>query len=85
MSDDIISYSSEQKGILTSETLPIDQEPEIISLRPERLHEYIGQSEVLETLEIAIEATKQRGGGAEACFVSWAAGTWKNNPCSHHC
>lgn len=65
MSDDILSYSSEQQGILTSETLPIDQEPEIISLRPERLHEYIGQSEVLETLEIAIEATKQRGEALE--------------------
>jgi len=47
MSDDIISYSSEQQGILTNSTLPIDQDPEIISLRPERLHEYIGQSEVL--------------------------------------
>ncbi len=65
MSDDILSYSSEQQGILTSDTLPIDQEPEIISLRPERLHEYIGQSEVLETLEIAIEATKQRGEALE--------------------
>ena len=65
MSDDIISYSSEEQGILTSSTLPIDQEPEIISLRPERLHEYIGQSEVLETLEIAIEATKQRGEALE--------------------
>jgi Holliday junction DNA helicase RuvB len=65
MSDDILSYSSEQQGILTSNTLPIDQEPEIISLRPERLHEYIGQAEVLETLEIAIEATKQRGEALE--------------------
>jgi Holliday junction DNA helicase RuvB len=65
MSDDIISYSSEKPGILTSDILPIDQEPEIISLRPERLSEYIGQSEVLETLEIAIEATKQRGEALE--------------------
>ena len=65
MSDDIISYSSGQQGILSSDTLPIDQEPEIISLRPERLHEYIGQSEVLETLAIAIEATKQRGEALE--------------------
>lgn len=65
MSDDIISYSSEQQGILTSSSLPIDQEPEIISLRPERLHEYIGQAEVLETLEIAIEAAKQRGEALE--------------------
>ncbi len=61
MSDDIISYSSEKQGIVTKATLPMDQEPEIISLRPERLCDYIGQAEVLETLEIAIKAAKQRG------------------------
>jgi len=61
MSDDIISYSSEKQGIVTKSTLPIDHEPEIISLRPERLCDYIGQAEVLETLEIAIKAAKQRG------------------------
>lgn len=61
MSDDIISYSSEKQGIVTKSALPMDQEPEIISLRPERLSDYIGQAEVLETLEIAIEAAKQRG------------------------
>ncbi len=61
MSDDIISYSSEKQGIVTGAPLPMDQEPEIISLRPERLCDYIGQAEVLETLEIAIKAAKQRG------------------------
>jgi Holliday junction DNA helicase RuvB len=61
MTDDIFSYTSEQQGILTCTALPVDQEPDIISLRPERLKDYIGQAEVLETLEIAIKATKQRG------------------------
>ncbi|RJP85597.1 MAG: Holliday junction branch migration DNA helicase RuvB [Desulfobacteraceae bacterium] len=61
MTDDIFSYTSEQQGILTCASLPIDQEPDIISLRPERLKDYIGQAEVLETLEIAIKAAKQRG------------------------
>ena len=65
MSDDIFTYASDQEGILTNAMLPVDQEPEIISLRPERLHEYIGQAEVLETLQIAIEATKQRGEALE--------------------
>lgn len=75
MSDDILSYKSEsdksgsdksepdkfeQQGIVTNETLPMDLEPEIISLRPERLRDYIGQAEAIETLEIAIEAAKQR-------------------------
>ncbi|MEZ4549747.1 MAG: hypothetical protein R2874_04520 [Desulfobacterales bacterium] len=61
MSDDIFTYASDQEGILTNAMLPVDQEPEIISLRPERLHEYIGQAEVLETLQIAIEATETEG------------------------
>lgn len=65
MSDDIFSCSSEHQGILTSTVLPMDEEPEIISLRPERMHEYIGQSKVLETLQIAIEAAKQRGEALE--------------------
>lgn len=61
MADDIFSYTSERQGILTCAPLPMDQDPDIISLRPERLRDYIGQAEVLETLEIAIKATKQRG------------------------
>ena len=58
MSDDILSYSSDKQGIVTNRTLPMDREPEIISLRPERLTDYIGQTEVIETLKIAIEAAK---------------------------
>jgi len=65
MSDDIFSGSSGQQGILTNSVLPMDQEPEIVSLRPERLHDYIGQAEVLETLAIAIEAAQQRGEALE--------------------
>ncbi len=34
----------------------VDQEPDIQSLRPESLAEYIGQQEVVDTLKIAIEA-----------------------------
>jgi len=46
---------------VTSKNLPMDLEPEIISLRPERLTDYIGQEDVIETLQIAIAAAKQRG------------------------
>ncbi|MBA3036242.1 MAG: Holliday junction branch migration DNA helicase RuvB, partial [Desulfobacterium sp.] len=35
-------------------------EPEILSLRPERLLEYVGQTEIVETLKIAIQAAMQR-------------------------
>jgi Holliday junction DNA helicase RuvB len=37
-----------------------DLQPELLSLRPVRLPEYIGQLEVVETLKIAIEAALQR-------------------------
>jgi Holliday junction DNA helicase RuvB len=58
--DNILKYSSDKKGIISGSLLPEDQEPEILSLRPKRLSEYIGQFEVVETLQIAIEAAKQR-------------------------
>ncbi len=61
MTDDILSFSSERQGIVSRESLPMDQEPEFLSLRPRTLAEYIGQSEIIETLEIAIQAAKKRG------------------------
>ena len=60
MSDDIISYSSGSQEIVSGESMREDQEPEILSLRPEYLSEYVGQAEVVETLKIAIEASLQR-------------------------
>jgi Holliday junction DNA helicase RuvB len=60
MSDDTISYSSDNPDLLTGTLMQEDQEPEILSLRPERLCDYVGQSEVVETLKIAIEAAMQR-------------------------
>ncbi len=52
--------SSISEGILTGSSIPDDIEPDILSLRPERLSDYTGQAEVVETLKIAIEAAKQR-------------------------
>ena len=60
MSDDVFSYSSENKGIVAAETIQEDLEPDILSLRPEYLSDYVGQAEVVETLKIAIEASLQR-------------------------
>jgi len=48
------------RSLLAGSPQPVDQEPEIISLRPTRLTEYEGQSEVTEALKIAIEAAKLR-------------------------
>ncbi len=60
MNSNILTHSSDQKGILTSRHLPVDEEPEILSLRPRALSDYVGQPEVVETLEIAITAAKNR-------------------------
>jgi len=60
MTDEINKHSSDNQGILTGSCMPVDQEPEILSLRPEQLADYVGQSEVVEALKIAIEAAVQR-------------------------
>ena len=49
-----------ESGMLSGSSLPVDLEPEIMSLRPEMLSEYVGQPEIVETLKIAIEAAMQR-------------------------
>ena len=46
------------QGIVAGTCQPADVENDMLSLRPERLSEYVGQSEVVETLKIAIEAAK---------------------------
>ncbi len=61
VTQDGITYSSDTAGILAREELPVDQDPDIVSLRPEQLCDYVGQSAVVETLTIAIEAAKRRG------------------------
>ncbi len=60
MNDEVWKFSSKSQGILSGATLPVDRGPEITSLRPTRLREYIGQKEIVETLQIAIEAAKKR-------------------------
>jgi Holliday junction DNA helicase RuvB len=61
MTDDIISYSSEDRqGLVSGRAREEDLEPEIVSLRPRRLTDYVGQADVVETLKIAIEAAMQR-------------------------
>ena len=55
------SCMSESDGIISrSRAARQDLEPEILSLRPGHLAEYVGQGEVVETLKIAIEAAPQR-------------------------
>lgn len=60
MIDNLITNTVDKHGILSSSRMSVDQEPEILSLRPERFSDYVGQIEVVETLKIAIEAAKYR-------------------------
>jgi Holliday junction DNA helicase RuvB len=48
------------QGVVSGTCQPVDVEVDLLSLRPDRLSEYIGQPEVVETLKIAIEAAKMR-------------------------
>jgi len=48
------------RSLLAGSPQTVDQESEMISLRPTRLSEYVGQSEVTEALKIAIEAARLR-------------------------
>jgi Holliday junction DNA helicase RuvB len=62
MTDDIIAYTSDDPaGLLSGKAHAEDLEPEVVSLRPRRLVDYVGQADVVETLKIAIEAASQRG------------------------
>jgi len=60
MPDRILTHNSDDTAVVDGTIQPDDRDPDILSLRPERLHEYVGQAEVVETLKIAIEAAKLR-------------------------
>ncbi len=62
MADDTLSFSSEERdGLISGRLREEDLEPEIVSLRPRHLTEYVGQGDVVETVKIAIDAALQRG------------------------
>src|SRR5512143_465891 len=52
--------SEEEKEPEVTEGIPQETE-DYLDLRPRKLSEYIGQQQVVETLEIAIQAAKKRG------------------------
>ena len=55
-----MTKSEEEKGLDVKEESPPEVE-DFLDLRPRKLSEYIGQGQVVETLEIAIQAAKKRG------------------------
>ena len=60
MSDNIIKYSSADRDLVSRDIQPEDRESEIFSLRPTRLDDYVGQTDIVETLKIAIQAAQMR-------------------------
>ncbi|MCK5163964.1 MAG: Holliday junction branch migration DNA helicase RuvB [Desulfobacula sp.] len=77
MSDDIISYSSEKKGIVTSNTTSDDLSSDIVSLRPTSFKEYVGQNDTVETLKIAMQAAKMRNEPLEHILLHGPPGLGK--------
>jgi len=60
MNDRLTSGSVAAGDIIRGACLAEDETREALSLRPERLTDYIGQKAVVETLKIAIEAARKR-------------------------
>ena len=60
MTDAFEKHVVNETNLLDGQCLTEDEETDILSLRPQRLSEYIGQREVVETLKIAIEAAMGR-------------------------
>jgi Holliday junction DNA helicase RuvB len=77
MSDDLLKQVPGPHRMVTGSELSADQDPEILSLRPDYLREYIGQKEVVETLNIAIEAAKGRGEPIEHVLLHGPPGLGK--------
>jgi holliday junction DNA helicase RuvB len=60
MSDKVFTHAGQVGDLVHAQRQAVDAESEMLSLRPERLGDYVGQAEVVETLEIAIAAAKLR-------------------------
>jgi holliday junction DNA helicase RuvB len=56
MSEEYFTRGAPVQGLVDGSCLPDDHETDYNSLRPQRLEDYIGQREVVETLKIAIQA-----------------------------
>ena len=54
MGDDILTFSSKNQGLVSKSHLPLDDNQEIVSLRPESFDDYVGQKEAVETLKIVL-------------------------------
>ncbi|EMS80439.1 Holliday junction branch migration DNA helicase RuvB [Desulfotignum phosphitoxidans] len=81
MTDDILSYQSDVKGVVTAQPTPEDRTPDIVSLRPERFEDYVGQNATVETLKIAIQAAKLRNEPLDHILLHGPPGLGKTTIC----
>jgi Holliday junction DNA helicase RuvB len=81
MADDILSFHSDHKGVVTARKTPEDQMPDMVSLRPERFDDYVGQSATVETLKIAIQAARLRNEPLDHILLHGPPGLGKTTLC----
>jgi len=60
MTNGFVTDEADKLGLASGACLPMDQESDIVSLRPRKFLDYVGQPEIVETLSIAIEAASLR-------------------------
>ncbi|MEE4363044.1 MAG: Holliday junction branch migration DNA helicase RuvB [Desulfotignum sp.] len=81
MADDILSFSSEKKGVVNPAAAPEDKMPDMVSLRPVRFEDYVGQADTVETLKIAIQAARQRNEPLDHILLHGPPGLGKTTIC----
>ncbi|MFO7913173.1 MAG: Holliday junction branch migration DNA helicase RuvB [Desulfotignum sp.] len=81
MADDILSFSSDTKGVVSPAAAPEDKMPDMISLRPVRFEDYVGQADTVETLKIAIQAARLRNEPLDHILLHGPPGLGKTTIC----
>jgi holliday junction DNA helicase RuvB len=81
MADDILSFSSATKGVVTPQNTPEDKMPDMVSLRPVRFEDYVGQTDTVETLKIAIQAARLRNEPLDHILLHGPPGLGKTTIC----
>ena len=81
MADDILSFSSDTKEVVTPAAIPEDKMPDMVSLRPVRFEDYVGQADTVETLKIAIQAARLRNEPLDHILLHGPPGLGKTTIC----
>lgn len=69
----------EPRSTLEPKALPVDDDPVLLSLRPDSFAEYIGQSRMKETLQIACRAAARRGEALDHLLLHGPPGLGKTS------